>query len=72
MTIYFFKGLTRNPEIGNNPVWVLSSIWRLVPVKFGRSFSNKMLLNAKNDRVTSFTIYELRENQQGEPGKITI
>ena len=23
MTIYFYKGLTRNPEIRNTPVWVL-------------------------------------------------
>ena len=21
--IFFYKGLTRNPEIGNNPVWVI-------------------------------------------------
>ena len=29
MTIFFYKGLTRNPEIGNTPVWVLSNIWRV-------------------------------------------
>ena len=23
MTIFFYKGLTRNPEIGNNLVWIL-------------------------------------------------
>ena len=27
MTISFYKGLTRNPEIGNTPVWVLPIIW---------------------------------------------
>ena len=29
MTISFYQGLTRNPEIGNNLVWVLPNIWRL-------------------------------------------
>ena len=29
MTIFFSKGLTRNPEIGNTPVCVLPDIWRL-------------------------------------------
>ena len=29
MTISFYEGLTRNPEIGNTPLWVLRNIWRL-------------------------------------------
>ena len=29
MAISFYKGLTRNPEIGNTPIWVLLNIWRL-------------------------------------------
>ena len=29
ITISFCKGLTRNPEIGNTPVWILQNIWRL-------------------------------------------
>ena len=28
ITIFFYKGLTRNPEIGNTPVWVLPNICR--------------------------------------------
>ena len=28
MTILFYKGLTRNPEIRNTPVWLLPNIWR--------------------------------------------
>ena len=64
MTYFVCKGLTRNPEIGNTPIWVLPNIWRLGrsrDTKFGRNVSNKMLL-----RVTVFTISELlRENQQG-------
>ena len=29
MTIFVYTGFTRNPEIGNTPVWVLPNIWRL-------------------------------------------
>ena len=49
MTIFIFKKLTRNPEIGNTPVWILPNIWRLGRVrdaKFGTNVSNKKLLNA--------------------------
>ena len=49
ITIYFYKGLTRNPEIGNTPVSVLPNIWRLGQVGdtiFGKDVSNEMSLNA--------------------------
>ena len=49
MTIYFYKGLTENPEIGNILVWVLPNIWRLGRVrdtKFGMYVFNEILLNA--------------------------
>ena len=49
MTISFYERLTRNPEIGNTPIWVLLNIWRLERVrntKFGTNVSNRMLLNA--------------------------
>ena len=49
MTIFFYKGLTRNPEIGNTFVWVLPNIWRLgrvMDTKFGTNVSIRMLLNA--------------------------
>ena len=49
ITIFFYKGLTRNPEIGNTPVSVLSNIWELGQImgtKFGTNVSKKMLLNA--------------------------
>ena len=49
MTIFFYKGLTRNPEVGNTHVWVFPNIWRLGPVmdtKFGTNVSNRVLLNA--------------------------
>ena len=49
MTIFFYKGLTRNPEIGNTHVWVLPNSWRMGQVmdtKFGTNISNKILLKA--------------------------
>ena len=42
MTIFFYKGLTRIPEIGNTHVWVLPNIWRLgrvMDTKFGTNVS---------------------------------
>ena len=44
-----YKGLTRNPEIGNSPVSVLLNIWRLGKIrdtKFGKNISNKIVMNA--------------------------
>ena len=53
MTIFIYKGLTRNPEIRNNSAWVLPN----------------MLLNAAKCQgysVTAFTTSKLLvENQQG-------
>ena len=57
MTISFYKRLTRIPEIGNTPVWVLPNIWRLGRVrntKSGMNVSNKMLLNAAKCQGYSF------------------
>ena len=57
MTIFFYKGLTRNPEIENTPVWVLPNIWRLgrvMDTKFGTNESNRMLLNAAKFQGYSF------------------
>ena len=47
--IFAYKGLTRNLEIVNTPVWVLPNILRLGQVRdieFCPNVSNKMLLNA--------------------------
>ena len=61
MTVFFYKRLTRNPEIENTPVWVLPSIWRLGWVKdtkFGTNVSNKMLLNvAKCQGYSSYRFW---------------
>ena len=54
---YFYKGLTRNLEIRNTPVWVLPNIWRLGGVrdtKFGTNVSNEMLLKAAKCQGYSF------------------
>ena len=57
MTIFFYKGLTINPEIGNTPVWVLANIWRVGRVmgtKFGTNVSNRMLMNATKFQCYNF------------------
>ena len=73
MTISFYKGLTRNPEIGNTPVWALLNIWKLGPVKdtkFGTNVSNETLLNAVKFQGYSFCrFWVIKEKPTG--GKIT-
>ena len=57
MKIYFYKGLTRNPEIGNTPIWVLPNFWWLGQVrdtKFDADVSNEMILNAAKCQGYSF------------------
>ena len=49
--------MTRNPEIGNPPVWVFPNIWRLgrfMDAKFGTNVCNRMLLNAAKFQGYSF------------------
>ena len=66
ITIFFYKGLTRNPEIGNTLVWVLPNIWRLEKVgdtTFDTNVSKKYCWMLNNARVTAFTVSKLlREN----------
>ena len=57
MIIFFYKGLTRNPEIGNTPIWVLPNIWRLGQVartNFSTNVSNRLSLNAANIQGYNF------------------
>ena len=60
MTIFFSKGLARNPEIGNfvwKIVWGLPNIWRLELVRdtnFGKNVSNEMFLNTAKCQGFSF------------------
>ena len=64
ITISFYKGLTRNPEIRNTLVWVLPNIWRLGQgrnTKFGTSISNKMLMYAaKCQGCSSFRLWVIK------------
>ena len=61
-TIFFYKGLTRYPKIGNTFVWVLCNIWRLWEVwhaiRFGTNNSNEMLLNGA--KCQGYRFYRFR------------
>ena len=53
----FIGDLTRKPEFGNTPFWVLPNIWRLGQVgntKFGTNASNKILVNEVKCQGYSF------------------
>ena len=55
--IFFYKGLTRNPEIGSTSVWVFPNIWRrgeLGTPNLARMSLNKMLLNTAECQGYSF------------------
>ena len=57
MAIFFCKGLTRNLEIGNTPIWILPNIWRLGQVrnsKFVTNVFNEILLHAAKYQIYSF------------------
>ena len=75
MTIFFCKGLTRNPEIGNTPVWVLPNITRLRQVRetnCSTGVSNKMLLKAAKCQTYSFyRFWVIKGKPTGDEGKIT-
>ena len=57
ITIFFYKGSTRNREIRNTLVWVLPNIWRpgqVMDAKFAMNVFNKMLINASKHHGYSF------------------
>ena len=57
ITIFFYKGSTRNPEIRNTLVWVLPNIWRpgqVMDAKFAMNVFNKMLIIASKHHGYSF------------------
>ena len=68
-------GLTRNPEIGNTPVWVLPNTCRLGQVmdtKFGTSVAHKILLKAaKFQGYSSSCFWVIKGKPTGRGGKIT-
>ena len=69
MTIFVYKGLTWNPEIGITPVWVFLNIWRLGRVrdtKFGTNVSNKKLLNtAKCQGYNFYRFWVIKKKPTG-------
>ena len=62
ITIFVDKGLTRNPEIENTPIWVLPNIWKMGQVR-GTVLVEMSLIKCywmiKNASVTAFTVFEL-------------
>ena len=69
VTIFFYKGLTRNSEIGNIPVWVLPNVWRLgraMNTKLGMNVSNRMLLDAaKLQGCNFYRFWVIKEKPTG-------
>ena len=75
LTIFFYKGFTRNLEIGNITVWVLPNIWRLGwfrNIKNGTNTSNKMLLNTTKYQGYSFyRFWAIKGKPTGGGGEVT-
>ena len=71
---YWFKfhanrGLTRNLEIGNKPIWVLPNIWwvgQIRDTKFGANVSNEKLLNAAKCQGNSFYCFRVIKGKSTE------
>ena len=73
MAIFFYKRLTRNKEIGNTHVWVLSNIWRLGQVryaKFGANVFNKILMRALKSQGCNFHRFWVIKRTPTEKGII--
>ena len=64
MTIFFYKGLTRNPEIPPSEFCPISGDWgELWIPNLARMSLIEFYWMLQNSRVTAFTAFELRENQ---------
>ena len=60
MVFFFYKGLTRNLDVGNTTVWVLPNTWRLLQVrdtKFDTDISNESLLKLNAANCQSYSFY---------------
>ena len=69
--VFFYKGLTRNPEIGNTPIWVFPNIWRLAwetITKFGKNVSNRMLRKVAKCQTYSFYHFWVIKGKATERG----
>ena len=74
-TIFFYKRLTKNPEIGNTLVWVFPNIMglgRVMNTKFGTNVCNRILLNAAKFQGYSFYYFwVIKEKPTGGRVKLT-
>ena len=71
MTIFFYKGLTWNPDIRNTPVWVAPNIWsldRVMDTKFVPNVFNRMLLDAAKYQGYSFYLFWVIEGKPTRAG----
>ena len=69
MIIFFYKGLTKKPEIGSTKFsHNILTLGRVKNTKFGTDVSNEILLNAEKYRF--YHIWVIKENHQGWVGKI--
>ena len=66
MTIFLGKGSTRNPDIGNTPVWFLPNMWRLVynSPNLAQMSLMKCYWMLENTRITAFTVSVLLKEPQ--------
>ena len=73
MTNYLFKGLLRNPEIGNTAVWISPNVWRLGQArdtKFGTHVPNELLVN--DAKCQGYSCYHFRVNKRKATGWIKL
>ena len=74
MTVFVYKGLTRNLEIESTPIWVLPNIWRPEQVKDTKLKRMSLIKHSwmlQNAWVTAFTDSKLLNESQQRWGKIT-
>ena len=69
MTIFVYKGLTWNLEIGNTPVWVLPNICRLGQVRNTKictnMFNEKLLNTAKCQGYSFYRFWVIEQKPTG-------
>ena len=75
MTIFFYKGLTRNLEIRNTPVWVLpnfGTLGQVMNTKFRTNVFNRMLLNAAKFQGYSFYCFVVIKGKPTGAGGVKL
>ena len=75
MTIFVYKGLTRNPEIGNTVIWVcpISGDWDKLGIpNLALIFLIKCYWILRNARVTANTVTENQQRVKLPPPKLVL